>query len=78
MGLGYAISEDMPMENGRPLSTRLRKMGVLRAREMPEVEVIGVEVPDIECDAHVWSTRVLEPRRDLQAHDHAGRIRQRV
>ncbi len=46
MGLGYAISEDMPMEDGRPLSTRLRKMGILRAKEMPEVEVIAVEVPD--------------------------------
>jgi CO/xanthine dehydrogenase Mo-binding subunit len=46
MGLGYAISEEMPMQNGRPTSTRLRKMGILRAKEMPEVEVIGVEVPD--------------------------------
>jgi xanthine dehydrogenase molybdenum-binding subunit len=46
MGLGYAISEDMPMVAGRPVSTRLRDIGVLRAREMPEVEVIGVEVAD--------------------------------
>ena len=46
MGLGYAISEDMPMENGRPVSTRLRKMGILRAKETPDIEVIGVEVPD--------------------------------
>ena len=46
MGLGYAISEDLPMEGGRPKSTMLRKCGILRAREMPEMEVIGVEVPD--------------------------------
>lgn len=46
MGLGYAISEDVEMENGRPKSTMLRKMGILRAKEMPEVEVIGVEVAD--------------------------------
>ena len=46
MGLGYAISEDLPMENGRPKSTMLRKCGILRAKEMPEMEVIGVEVPD--------------------------------
>ena len=46
MGLGYAISEDLEMERGRPKSTMLRKMGILRAKEMPEVEVIGVEVPD--------------------------------
>lgn len=46
MGLGYAISEQIEMENGRPKSTRLRKMGILRAKEMPELEIIGVEVPD--------------------------------
>ena len=46
MGLGYAISEDLPLEDGRPKSTRLRKCGILRAKEMPEMEVIGVEVPD--------------------------------
>jgi CO/xanthine dehydrogenase Mo-binding subunit len=46
MGLGYAISEELVMENGRPKSTRLRNCGILRAKEMPEMEIIGVEVPD--------------------------------
>jgi xanthine dehydrogenase molybdenum-binding subunit len=46
MGLGYAISEDLPMKDGQLLSTRLRKCGILRAKEMPELEIIGVEVPD--------------------------------
>ncbi len=46
MGLGYAISEEIEMENGRPKSTRLRKMGVLRAKETPKIKVIGVEVED--------------------------------
>ena len=46
MGLGYAISEEMRMKDGRPVTTRLRKMGILRAKEMPEMEIIGVEVPD--------------------------------
>jgi xanthine dehydrogenase molybdenum-binding subunit len=46
MGLGYATSEELVMEGGRPKSTHLRRMGILRAKEMPEVEVIGVEVPD--------------------------------
>lgn len=46
MGLGYAISENMPMEGGRPKTTRLRQMGILRAKEMPEMEIIGIEVPD--------------------------------
>lgn len=46
MGLGYAISEELVMENGRAKSTMLRKCGILRAKEMPEVEVIGVECAD--------------------------------
>ncbi|MEZ4769714.1 MAG: selenium-dependent xanthine dehydrogenase [Caldilineales bacterium] len=46
MGLGYAVSEDLPMEGGHFKSTRLRQCGILRAKEMPELEVIGVEVPD--------------------------------
>ncbi|HED54809.1 MAG TPA: selenium-dependent xanthine dehydrogenase [Phycisphaerales bacterium] len=46
MGLGYAISEDLPMENGLLKSTRLRKCGVLRAHETPDIKVIAVEVPD--------------------------------
>jgi aldehyde oxidoreductase len=46
MGLGYAVSEELVMENGRPKSTRLRDCGILRAKEMPEMDVIGIEVPD--------------------------------
>lgn len=46
MGLGYAISEDLELEGGVPKSTKLRKCGILRAKEMPKMEVIGIEVPD--------------------------------
>ncbi|MCP4429184.1 MAG: selenium-dependent xanthine dehydrogenase [Chloroflexi bacterium] len=46
MGLGYAVSEQLEMVDGRPKSTRLRSMGILRAKETPEMEIIGVEVPD--------------------------------
>lgn len=46
MGLGYAISEELVMQEGRPKSTMLRKCGILRAKEMPEMEIIGVEVAD--------------------------------
>lgn len=46
MGLGYAISEDFPYENGYPKFTKLRECGILRAHETPDIEVIGVEVPD--------------------------------
>ncbi|MFI5362765.1 MAG: selenium-dependent xanthine dehydrogenase [Elusimicrobiota bacterium] len=46
MGLGYAISEELVMENGRPKSTKLRDCGVLRAKDTPKLTVIAVEVPD--------------------------------
>ncbi len=46
MGLGYALTEDFIQSGGRPVTTHLRKMGILRTRDMPEIEVIGVEVAD--------------------------------
>ena len=46
MGLGYAISEEYIQKNGFPVTDKLGKCGVLRASEMPPVDVIGVEVPD--------------------------------
>ncbi len=46
MGLGYALSEELPCRQGRPVSTRMRDLGILSAAQTPEVEVILVEVPD--------------------------------
>ena len=46
MGLGYAISEDLPMTRGRIDSVKLRKCGILRAKQMPNMDIIGIEVPD--------------------------------
>jgi CO/xanthine dehydrogenase Mo-binding subunit len=46
MGIGYALSEDLPLENGRPLSLKLKDLGILRANEMPELEIIGIEEKD--------------------------------
>jgi xanthine dehydrogenase molybdenum-binding subunit len=46
MGLGYALSEELPCTEGHPDSTLLRDLGILRAGDMPEVDVILVEVPD--------------------------------
>ncbi len=45
MGLGYALTEEMICENGVPSTYRIRDFGVLRSRDMPEVEVILVEDP---------------------------------
>ena len=48
MGLGYALTEDLPCENGMPVTFKLRELGVLRARDMPEIEVVLVEEPEPE------------------------------
>lgn len=46
MGLGYALSEDFPCSGGHPESLLLRDVGILKAKETPEIDVILVEVPD--------------------------------
>jgi CO/xanthine dehydrogenase Mo-binding subunit len=46
MGLGYALTEDLPMKDGRLISEKYRDCGILRAHEMPEVIVKAVEVAD--------------------------------
>lgn len=48
MGLGYALTEELPTVNGMPATFKLRELGVLRARDMPHVEVILVEDPEPE------------------------------
>jgi aldehyde oxidoreductase len=46
MGLGYALSEDLPLRDGLPVSSRLADLGLLKAHDVPPIEVIGVEVAD--------------------------------
>ena len=46
MGLGYALSEELPCADGMPVSFSRYQLGLLRAKDMPEIEVILVEVPD--------------------------------
>jgi len=48
MGLGYALTEELPCEDGMPVTVKLRDLGVLRAQDMPEIEVILVEEPEPE------------------------------
>ncbi len=47
MGLGYALSEDFPTdpETGFPTNMTLRSLGILRAKDVPTIEVQIVEVP---------------------------------
>lgn len=43
MGLGYALTEELRLENGAPQKYDLRSLHILRAKDMPEVEVIVIE-----------------------------------
>lgn len=43
MGLGYALTEELPCRDGMPVAFRPRDIGVLRAPHMPAVEVTIVE-----------------------------------
>ncbi|MBI5837701.1 MAG: selenium-dependent xanthine dehydrogenase [Candidatus Eisenbacteria bacterium] len=48
MGLGYALTEELPCADGMPVTSKVRQLGVLRAKDMPEVEVILVEEAEPE------------------------------
>ena len=46
MGLGYALTEDFPSdERGFPTNMTLRSLGILRAKDVPPIEVKLVECP---------------------------------
>ncbi len=45
MGLGYSLTEEFPADSeGMPTKTTLRSLGILRAKDVPPIEVILVEV----------------------------------
>ena len=48
MGLGYALTEELPCKDGMPVTFKMRDIGVLRAPHMPEVEVTLVEAHEPE------------------------------
>ena len=47
MGLGYALTEDFPSDpaTGFPTNMTLRSLGILRAKDVPPIEVVLVESP---------------------------------
>ncbi len=46
MGLGYALTEDFPTDDdARPTVSTLRGLGIIRAKDMPPVDVILIEDP---------------------------------
>lgn len=82
MGLGYALSEELPCADGMPVTFKMRELGVLRARDMPAVEVVLVEEyePEGPCGAKGVGEIGLVPTAGavanaLYAHDGVRRMR---
>jgi selenium-dependent xanthine dehydrogenase len=46
MGIGYALTENLPLENGYLKHTKFGKLGLTRIRQVPEIEVRIIEVKD--------------------------------
>jgi len=46
MGIGYALTENLPMKNGYLISNKLKDCKILRAKDMPNIKVIGIEKTD--------------------------------
>src|SRR6266404_5166720 len=43
MGLGYALTEELQLKDGQIVSKDLRSLGILRAKDVPEIECIFIE-----------------------------------
>ncbi len=46
MGLGYALTEELQLKDGHIASKDLRSLGILRAKDVPEIECIFIEDPE--------------------------------
>ena len=46
MGMGYAMSENFPLKDGRLTSDRMAKLKLPKAKDIPEIKVIGIECRD--------------------------------
>ena len=49
MGIGYALSEDFEVRDAVIRAEKINDCGVLRAHQMPEMELMFIEEPDPEC-----------------------------
>ena len=78
MGLGYALTEELKCVDGWPVDATLRKLGILRAQDMPAVDVLLVEEPEpglvtqcrLDCRQIFWN--------HLNPPDYISRISLRV
>jgi xanthine dehydrogenase molybdenum-binding subunit len=48
MGLGYALTEELPTQDSQLVSKQIKDLGILRAQHMPELELIFIEENDPE------------------------------
>jgi CO/xanthine dehydrogenase Mo-binding subunit len=48
MGVGYALTEKVPVKNGKLTSGKYRSLGLPKIKDLPKIEVIGVESNDPE------------------------------
>lgn len=46
MGMGYGLSENYLVKDGKLTSDRMSKLGLPKAKDVPEIKVFGVECPD--------------------------------
>lgn len=51
MGLGYALTEDYPIEGGYP-KVKYGTLGLLRANEAPEIETLAVHNDEVAIEAY--------------------------
>ncbi len=49
MGLGYALTEELVLDKGKIVDPRFRSLGLLRSTDVPEIEVIPVEIYDTDA-----------------------------
>ena len=49
MGIGYALTEDFEIKGATIQAKKINDCGVLRAHQMPEMELMFIEEPDPEC-----------------------------
>ncbi len=47
MGLGYTLCEDFPTEGGHPVSYKYKDCQIIRIKDTPKFEVIGIEAKDL-------------------------------
>ena len=49
MGLGYALTEELVLDKGQIVDPKFRSLGLLRSTDVPEIEVIPVEINDTDA-----------------------------